>query len=306
MFLLSIVTPVYKAENIIPQLIYRIEKAVIGITPFYEIILVDDGSPDNSWMVIEETARENPKITGIKLSRNFGQHNAITAGLNNAKGDWIVVMDCDLQDQPEEIPKLYHKALEGYDIVLARRKVRNDNYIKRLTSRVFYKLFSYLTETEQDSTVANFGIYSRKAIDSIKSMGDYFRVFPILIQWIGYRKYYLDIQHAARYEGKSSYTAAKLFRLAFDMIVSFSEKPMRIGLKIGLIISGFSIFLSIYYLISYLSGIIKVPGYASLVVLLTFSTGIILTFLGLVGTYIGKISLQVKNRPNFIIQEKIN
>ena len=215
-------------------------------------------------------------------------------------------MDCDLQDLPEEIETLYNKAHEGYDIVLARRAQRNDGFLKRISSKMFYSVFSYLTDTKQDSTVANFGIYKREVIDAIKSMKDYYRVFPILVQWVGFNKFYLDVEHASRFEGKSTYTSIKLLRLAFDMIISFSEKPLRLGMKLGLIISSLSILLSIYYLTRYLLGYILVPGYASLSILITFSTGIILTFLGLVGTYIGKISLQVKQRPNYIVKTKRN
>ncbi len=303
---ISIISPVYKAEKIIPTLVERIENSVKKFTTDYEIILVEDCGPDNSWQEIEKICASNTKVVGIKLSKNFGQHNAITAGLESAIGEWIVVMDCDLQDLPEEIETLYNKAHEGYDIVLARRAQRNDGFLKRISSKMFYSVFSYLTDTKQDSTVANFGIYKREVIDAIKSMKDYYRVFPILVQWVGFNKFYLDVEHASRFEGKSTYTSIKLLRLAFDMIISFSEKPLRLGMKLGLIISSLSILLSIYYLTRYLLGYILVPGYASLSILITFSTGIILTFLGLVGTYIGKISLQVKQRPNYIVKTKRN
>ncbi|OFX67349.1 MAG: glycosyltransferase [Bacteroidetes bacterium GWE2_29_8] len=303
---ISIVSPVYKAEKIIPILVERIEKAVSKITNDFEIILVEDCGPDDSWAVIEKISTIKPNVIGIKLSRNFGQHNAITAGLDYAKGDWIVVMDCDLQDQPEEIEKLYNKGIAGFDIVFARRAKRQDAFFKRTNSKIFYKLFSYLTDTEQDSSVSNFGIYKKNVIDSIKLMGDDFRVFPILIQWVGFNKCYIDVDHSSRYEGKSTYSTIKLLKLAFDMIISFSEKPMLLGMKLGIIVSLFSVILSMYYLICYLSGIILVPGYASLSILITFSTGLIITFLGLVGLYIGKISIQVKERPKYIIKSKIN
>ena len=299
---LSIVSPVYKAEKIVPFLVDRINKTVSGITNDYEIILVEDGGPDNSWLEIEKIAVADPKVIGIKLSRNFGQHNAITAGLDHAKGEWIVVMDCDLQDRPEEIENLYKKAMEGFDIVLARRVKRMDGFFKKIKSKIFYKLFSYLTGTEQDSAVANFGIYNRKVIESIKLMGDYFRVFPILVQWVGFNRCYLDVEHSARLEGKSTYSNIKLYILAFDMIISFSDKPMRIGMSMGIFVSFLSILLSLYYLILYFLGIILVPGYASLAILITFSSGLILTFLGLVGSYVGKISLQVKERPSYIVK----
>jgi dolichol-phosphate mannosyltransferase len=303
---LSVVSPVYKAEKIISTLVERIENSINKITTDYEIILIEDCSPDNSWQEIEKICALNTKVVGIKLSKNFGQHNAITAGIENAKGEWVVVMDCDLQDLPEEIEKLYFKAQEGYDIVLARRAYRKDNFIKKLTSKLFYSLFSYFTDTKQDSAVANFGIYKREVIEAIKSMKDYYRVFPILVQWVGFNKFYLDVEHSSRFEGKSTYTSIKLLRLAFDMVISFSEKPLRLGLKVGLIISSSSFLFSIYLLIRYLLGYILVPGYASLSVLITFSTGIIITFIGLLGTYVGKISLQVKQRPNYIIKTKRN
>jgi len=165
--MLSIVSPVYQAEKIIPLLVDRIEKSVSKISTDYEIILVEDGGPDNSWEVIEAIAAINPKINGIKLSRNFGQHPAIMAGLSQAKGEWVVVMDCDLQDQPEEIEKLYAKALEGFDIVLAKRRDRKDSFFKKMTSSFFSKIYGYFTDTEYDNEVANFGIYNKKVIQSI-------------------------------------------------------------------------------------------------------------------------------------------
>ena len=303
---LSIVSPVYQAENIIPILVERIEKSVQKITPDYEIILVEDGSPDNSWDEIQKICDENTKIIGIQLSRNFGQHYAITAGLECASGDWIVVMDCDLQDLPEEIINLYNKALEGYDIILAKRVERSDGFFKKLGSKMFYKLFSYLTDTQQDSSVANFGIYNKVVIDSIKKMNDAFRVFPILVQWVGFKRQYLNVKHAPRINGKSSYTHLKLFKLAYDMIISFSDKPLRLGLKFGIGIAVISMLLSIYYLTLYFMGAILVPGYTSLILLVTFFSGIIISFMGLTGSYIGKIATQVKNRPKYIVKTRIN
>ncbi len=303
---ISIVSPIYRAENTIEELVNLLKTHLSEITTNFEIILVNDYSPDNTWAKIESECSKDSRVKGINLSRNFGQHYAITAGLDNAKGDWIVVMDCDLQDQPKEIINLYNKAQEGYDIVLARRVNRKDNALKKTSSKLFYKLFSYLTDTKQDSTVANFGIFKKNVIDSIKLMGDYFRVFPILVQWVGFERAFIDVEHSARTDGKSTYSTVKLLTLAFDMIISFSDKTLRLGLKMGVIISIFSLLLTIYYLTLYLTGNILVPGYTSLVILLTFSTGIVITFIGLVGSYIGKISLQVKERPKYIVKTKLN
>src|SRR6185312_3974873 len=168
--LLSIVSPVYKAEKIVDELVRRTTESVKEITEDYEIILVEDGGGDGSWQKIESYSKTDNHVKGIKLSRNFGQHNAITAGLDHCQGDWIVVMDCDLQDQPEEIPNLYREALKGFDIVYAKRKQRHDSYLKKIGSRIFYKGFAWLSGVPQDGTIANFGIYSSNAIAAVNDL----------------------------------------------------------------------------------------------------------------------------------------
>lgn len=290
----------------IPELVNRLNFLLPNITDDYEIILVEDGCPDNSWITIEEICKNNSKVKGIKLSRNFGQHYAITCGLNAAKGDWIVVMDCDLQDQPEEIPNLLNKANEGYDIVFAQRENRQDTFLKKLSSTLFYKVFSYLTETEQDASIANFGIYNRKVIASILSMNDYIRYFPTMVQWVGFDSVKLKVKHDSRFEGKSSYTLSKLLRLAFNNIISFSDKPLRILVKLGFYISSISFLIGVFYLYQYFSGQIIVLGFTSIIITITFLSGIIILTLGLVGIYVGKTFEQSKQRPTYIIQKEIN
>ena len=162
---------------------------------------------------IELQGKRDPKIKGIKLSRNFGQHYAIAAGLDHSQGDWIVVMDCDFQDQPEEIIKLYNKATEGYDIVLGKRIRRNDTFLKIYFSKIFYLLLGYLTDTKQDSTIGNFGIYSRKTIDAICSMQDSYRYFPTMVRWVGFKNTQIEIEHAERGSGKTTYNYKKLFNI---------------------------------------------------------------------------------------------
>ena len=160
---LSIISPVYASEKLVDELVRRIQSSLSVITEDYEIILVDDCGPDNSWERIQAQAARDGRVRGMRLSRNFGQHKAITAGLEQAQGEWVVVMDCDLQDQPEEIPGLYaHAQTGGYDLVFARRVERQDSWLKRTGSRAFYQMLSYLTETRQDPAIANFGIYHRK------------------------------------------------------------------------------------------------------------------------------------------------
>lgn len=304
--LLSIVSPVYKAENIVEQLVFEIKKHVNPITEDFEIILVEDGSPDNSWQAIEKACIGDTKVKGIKLSKNFGQHYAITAGIDYTKGEWIVVMDCDLQDRPEEIKNLYKKAKEGFDIVLARRIVRKDTFTKRLSSKLFYSVLSYLTGTKQDPSIANFGIYNKKVIAAIMQLREPIRYFPTMVRWVGFRKCLLDVSHSSRYSGKTTYNWQKLLRLSLDIMLANSDKPIKLIVKLGLFIALISFFfgLKVYY--GYITHKITVPGYTSLQISIWFIGGMIMAVLGLIGLYVGKIFEAVKNRPIYIVAEKQN
>lgn len=288
------------------ELVSRIEASVTTFTDDYEIILVNDASPDESWAGITRICAQDKKVKGINLSRNFGQHYAISAGLSKVSGEWIVVMDCDLQDRPEEIPNLYKKAQEGFDSVFAQRVERKDSLSKRLSSTIFYWVFSFLTDSNQDKTVANFGIYNRKVINAILSMGDSIKYFPIMAQWVGFRKYYLPVVHAEREEGKSGYSLFKLLRLAKDNMIGFSDKPLRLMLSLGFYVVLGSIAVAVYYFIKWSLGQIEVDGFTTLVLSVWFSLGCISMMLGITGIYIGKIYDRVKGRPTFIIGDTLN
>jgi polyisoprenyl-phosphate glycosyltransferase len=302
---LSIISPVYRAESILEELVKRIQEATSKITEYYEIILVEDSGPDNSWKVIEDIASKNPKVKGFKLSRNFGQHYAITAGLDQAKGDWIVVMDCDLQDRPEEIPALYAKALEGFDVVLARRANRQDGFLKRLSSKLFYRTLAWLTGSHQDERVANFGIYSKAVISEISAMRESIRYFPTMVRWVGFRQTSIDVIHAANESRGSSYNFKKMFNLALDIMLAYSDKPIRLTVKFGLLVAITGFLFAIYTLFRYLQGEIIVAGYASLIISLWLLAGFILMTLGMVGLYIGKTFEGVKNRPIYIVEKRV-
>jgi len=303
---ISVVSPVYMAANIVEELVKQVKQAVSTITNDFEIILVNDYSPDSSWIEITEECEKDSRVKGINLSRNFGQHYAITAGLNYAKGEWVVVMDCDMQDKPCEIPNLYRKAQEGFDSVFAQRANRNDTFFKRFLSGIFYVLFSYLTETKQDPTVANFGIYRHCVIEAILDMKDQIRFFPTMVQWAGFRKYYLQVEHANRFEGKSSYNIKTLFRLALNSMIAFSDKPLRLTIKIGFTIATLSFLIAVIYFILYITGHIQVLGFTTLILSVWFLAGVIMLILGVVGLYVGKVFEKVKDRPIFIIQNKCN
>jgi glycosyltransferase involved in cell wall biosynthesis len=303
---ISVVSPVYKAKLIVPELVRRIIESVSKITEDFEIILVEDGCPENSWEAIAQECQKDKRIKGIKLSRNFGQHYAITAGLDYVKGDWVVVMDCDLQDQPEEIEKMYNLAITGYHVVLGQRKIRYDSYFKKSFSFLFYRFLNFMSGINHDETIANFGIYHKEVIATLIKMREPNRFFPTMINWIGFNQTKIEIEHAERKEGTSNYNFSKLMKLAIDIILSNSEKPLKLFTLLGIVISLTSLLIAFIFLIQWSLGDIKVLGYTSLIISIWLLSGIILATLGIVGLYIGKTFETVKNRPIYIIQDKIN
>lgn len=305
--LISVVSPVYMAEATVFPLVSGIIEQVSSITDKFEIILVEDGSPDNSWEKIVQCCEKDSRVKGVKLSRNFGQHNAITAGLDISQGEWVVVMDCDLQDNPEEITNLYHKALDGYEIVLAKRKKRKDNFLKKAGSWLFYKILSYLTGIKQDSLIANFGIYHRKVIDVlINEMRENIRYFPMMIRWMGFRFTAIDVEHGDSGRKKSSYTLRKLLDLAFNVMLTFSDKPLRLTIQFGLILTLLALIYGIYTIYRMFTGEIEVEGWTSIIVSIWFIGGVIIFILGVIGLYLGKTFEEVKKRPIYIVQIKHN
>jgi dolichol-phosphate mannosyltransferase len=303
---LSVVSPVYKAEKMVEELVSRILALRIPGVSDIEIVLVEDGSPDRSWDEIVRLAAVHKQIKGIQLSRNFGQHYAITAGLRYCSGDWIVVMDCDLQDQPEEIPFLYEKANQGFDIVQARRTIRNDSFLKKIASKLFHHIYSYLSGLQSDQTIANFGIYSRQVVLEFNGFSESSRSFPSLLNYLGFKRTSINVEHAQRRYGKSSYSFAKLLKLALDVIVSNSNKPLQFAIKIGFLFSFISFVLATYNLVAKIIGLIKVPGFTSTIFSIWFLGGLNLLVLGIIGIYLGKVFDESKNRPLFIIEKTIN
>ena len=303
---ISVVTPVYGCKTCLAELYLRLKSTLEQINPEFEIILVNDASPDGAWETIVELAQRDTRVKGINLSRNFGQHYAITAGLDHAKGEWVVVMDCDLQDQPEEIVKLYNKALEGWDIVLAQRTIRKDKFFKRLSSKLFHAVYRYLSGIQSDESVANFGVYHKRVIAECVRMKDQARAFGTLLQYVGFRSCAVPVAHAQRYQGASSYSLKKLIQLALDVIIVNSNKPLRLTSQLGFIISIFSFMLALYNVLAHILGIIQVPGFTTTIFSIWFVGGLLLFVLGIIGIYIGKIYDQVKGRQLYVVREVIN
>jgi dolichol-phosphate mannosyltransferase len=303
---ISVVIPVYMAEQVLDSLVIRLCSSLLKIDEDFEILLIEDGSSDRSWEKIMEECRKDKRVKGIRLSRNFGQHYAITAGLDYCKGEWVVVMDCDLQERPEEIEILYKKACEGYDIVLARRAQREDGFLKRFSSKVFYHLFDYLTDTKTDPAVGSFRILSRKVIKHLTSMREQIRFFGGMIQWLGFKTAYVDVEHSVRHSGKSSYSLTKLINLSFNAMIGFSNKPLKIFIKLGFFMSLVSLIYGFYLFLRKIVIGIDVPGWTTMIVSLYFIGGLLFMNLGILGIYIGRIFDEAKKRPLYAIDELVN
>ncbi len=299
----SFVIPVYGSPESLEPLCSRIKQSCAGMR--YELILIDDRCPKGSWQEIERLAAIDPAILGIRLSRNFGQHAAIQAGLSRAKGEWTFVMDCDLQDRPEEAPRLWAKAREGYDVVRAERVERNDPMHRRFFSRAFYALLSYLTDTHQNAEFSNFGIYHRRVIETIIGWEEESKYFPAIVSWVGFSQSTLPVEQDPRYVGRSSYTLRKLLTLALNIIVGFSDKPLKIVMISGFLIALLSFGMSFFVLVAHLVGTLTVQGWASIALSLWFVAGCVMFSIGLTGLYVGRILVETKGRPTFIIDREV-
>ncbi len=302
MALISVVIPVYKAQDCLDELYRQLTVALGSITEDYEIVMIEDCGGDQSWEIIARLADMDHRVHGLQLSRNFGQHYGITAGLDNCDGDWVVVMDCDLQDDPAEIPKLYAKALEGYDVVLARRGRRADSLLKSLTSRLFYRVFGYLADIDYDGEVGNFRMVSRRVVESLRLMREKLRFFGGLVAWVGFPTASVDVVHGDRFAGETSYSFAKLWRLAVEIIIAHSDKPLRLAVKAGFFLSLAAFVYGGY--IAYRALVYGVPitGWSSLIVSIYFLGGIVISLLGVLGVYLGKTFDESKRRPLYIVR----
>lgn len=302
---ISVVVPVYGCRAALNELHRRLVESVSRITGDFEIIFVNDCCPQGSWEAIEEICSRDRRVKGIELSRNFGQMKAILAGLDNSNGDWIVVMDCDLQDRPEEIPHLYDKAEEGYDIVFARRHNRKDGKLKMLLSKAFYKIYEFATDGGYDAALCNFSIVKRDVIDNYCSMREYHRGYVMYLKWLGYRQAVIDVEHDIRYEGKSSYTLKRRMDMAVELLTSQSDRLLRLFVKIGISMSVIG-FLTIIALVVYKFMADVSIGWTSMIATTILIGGIIIMVTGVVGIYVGNIFMQTKNRPLYVIRQMLN
>ena len=303
---LSVVVPVYNESSLIEELVKRVKENIKLITEDFEIILVDDGSQDQTWELIELESISEKRIKGIKFSRNFGHHYAISAGLHNSSGEWVVVMDGDLQDRPEVIPDLYKKAQEGFDVVFVARQNRPEKLYYRIAQKIFYRILRTLSGIDFDSRQANFSIISKKVVEAFKNFPENARFYGSTIMWLGFKRSFVLADHGIRFSGKPSYTFRKRINLASDIIISFSERPLKLAIGIGFFVSLISLVCSIWITFGYLNwGFLATGSLVNITVILLLG-GIILIVLGIIGIYLGRIFQQVKNRPLYLINSKTN
>ncbi len=303
--LFSFVSPVYGCRQALSSLTEEIESVCSLMGVSFEIILVDDQCPQNSWEEMLKIAKNKKEVTCVKLSRNFGQHAAIEAGIAQTRGDYVIVLDCDLQDHPKYVPALYEELKKGYDIVVARRDNRTDSFFRRFASRSFYKTLNFLTGIKMDPSVANYGIYSRKIIDAYLSWNEsHSRYFPITMKWLGYNRSHITIEHTSRHSGASSYSLRRLLSLAMDVITSFSDKVLRLFVYLGLIISLMAFSFSFIVFVRFFFANYAVTGWTSTILSIWFLSGIIIASIGVSGIYIGRIFTEVKKRPAYVISKK--
>lgn len=302
---LSVVSPVYQASGNVNELVNRLVVELSQIVQTFEIILVDDGSKDDSWVEIVSCCQKHPQVKGVKLSRNFGQHYAVTAGLEFSQGEKIVIMDCDLQDDPSVVHLLYSRAIEGNEIVFTKRKSRKQSFMKVISAVLYNFLFRFLSDRHYEANTGSMVLFSSRVKDHFLSLKDKDRLYIQLLKWIGFKQSYVTIEHQPRFAGRSSYNFFKLMQMAMQGWTSHSDKLLQLSIYTGFCMSLSTLLASIYIIVLYFYRGFQ-PGWPSLFIAILFSTGLILISIGIAGLYIGKTFEQAKNRPLYIVDSKIN
>jgi dolichol-phosphate mannosyltransferase len=308
----TIIIPIFNEEENLPELYLRLSSVMEGLCSregyphdSFEILMVDDGSKDSSWRLIKGLHEKDPRVKGISFSRNFGHHIAITAGLDNARGEAVVLMDGDLQDPPEEIPKLYEKFREGYDVVYAIRGRREDPVQKKMTSWIFLRVLKKISNVDINLQAGIFRIVSRRCVENMRRLREESRFLTGLMNWVGFPQTGVEIERSRRYAGKTKYSAFKLVKLAWHGMTSFSYIPLQLASYFGFGVAAISFLMGLYMIYRKLFLGIPILGYASIVVSLFFLGGVILLVLGVIGEYIGRIYTEVQDRPLYVVKEEI-
>jgi len=303
MITLSVIIPIYNEEDIFPKLIETLNNNLKGFPKSTEIILVNDGSSDNTPKMIDEICFKNENYIGIHLSRNFGHQQAINAGMNLANGQFVAIIDGDLQDPPELIPKMLLKLKGGYDVVYGVRKKRKENFVKRFFYNFFYYLFNFLSPLKIPLNSGDFCIMTRRVVDHIKQFKEKHRFNRGLRSYVGFKQISFEYERNARKAGIPKYTVSKLFLLALDGIFTFSEKPLKVATLFGFIVALLSFIYVIYLILWRFITNEDLPGFTTIATGIFFFSGIQLICIGILGEYIGRIHNEVKARPGYIVDK---
>jgi polyisoprenyl-phosphate glycosyltransferase len=300
----SLVVPIYNEAETIAELVRRLTDLVGQLDGDAEVILVDDGSSDGSYDLMRAAREADPRIKLLRLSRNFGHQIAVTAGLDVAAGNAVIVMDADLQDPPEVALELAARWRDGYEVVYAVREGREgETPFKRATASLFYRLFRRISDVDVPLDVGDFRLVDRRALDAFRSMRESNRYVRGMFSWIGYRQVGVPFSRDERFAGETKYPLRKMLRFATDGIVSFSAYPLRLALNLGFIVSALSFLLGVVFLISKFVGFYSVPGLASIAVFVAFLGGIQLLLIGIMGEYVARIHDEVKGRPLYLVSD---
>lgn len=299
----AVIVPVYMGEAFVEDLVQRLHDTLQRISSHYQIVLVDDRAPDNSWVLIEAEAHKDDRVLGVRLSRNFGQHPAISAGIAHASAKWYVVMDCDLQDPPEAIFDLYQAAHDNNtDIVIAERVSSGLGLGRNIGSAVFNSSLRWLSGLDVSAKVGNFRILSHRVAEAFRAYPERLRLFPAIMSDLGFSRSSILISRSQRTHGSSSYNLIKLAKLAIETILAYSEKPLWLMAAVGSVVCGGAITYGIFVIIQALFFGIPVAGFATLVILLLFFGGFQIMLISIVGLYVGRTLDEVKHRPTFIVE----
>lgn len=300
---ISIVIPVFNDQDVLLELHSRLKKVLVAHQPVHHILFVDDGSSDESWKVICGLMEHDSSVSGLRLNRNFGQQNAIAAGLDHVSSDIVVIMDSDLQDRPEDIPKLI-AALEENDasMAIAKWKTRKDSWLKLFVSKLFYAVSQRITKIHHQPGLGAFRVIRGEVVEELKKYQERTATAHSLLYWIGVDYVTVELDRDPRFAGKSGYNLRKMLKLAMDRIFSFSMFPIRASIYSGLCVSLVSFILGIIFIIRRFL-LLTAPGWTSIVVLILFLFGLNFIFLGVIGEYLGRIFLETKQRPKYIVRK---
>ena len=306
---LSIIIPMYYEEKVVNECYKRLKEMVEKLKGYdYELIFVNDGSKDNTLNLLEEIAKNNNKVKIISFSRNFGHQAAVTAGLKYVTGDAIVIIDADLQDPPEEIPEMLKLWEQGYEVIYGKRKSRKgESAFKLLTAKMFYNTLDALSDVEIPKDTGDFRLVDRKVVNTINEMPEHNKFLRGLFSWVGYKQIPFEYERQERFAGKTKYPLKKMLKLASDGIISFSTKPLKLVGYVGIFSILLSLIILIYSLVSFAFNLNNLTaGWTSIMVTVTFFAGVQLLSIWIISEYIGRIYDESKNRPQYIIDKKVN